>query len=253
MSGAGTRLIRAAGLATAMLFLLSPCSRAQDLFQGDLMDHRITITAGFIGTDVFIYGVKQGAGDVVVILRGPPVDYAVRRKEHIAGIWLNTDRVDFPGIPSFYAIASSKPIDEVMTPAAQAHEEVGIKQLKIVPSEEVDATDVAAFTEALVRLKQSSGLYQHDAATISFNNKPLFSGKVHFPANVPIGTYYIKVLLLRDGEVAGAQTIPLQISKGGFDAQVYDLAHEQAAAYGLSAILGALLLGWAAHLVFRKI
>jgi len=239
--------------AMALLLLLSPSSRAQDLFQGDLMDHRITITAGFTGTDVFIYGVKQGPGDVVVVLRGPPVDYAVRRKEHVAGIWLNTDRVDYQGIPSFYAIASSKPIDEVMTTAAQAHEEVGIKQLKIAPSEDADATDLAAFTDALIRLKQSSGLYQSDAATISFNNKPLFSGRVHFPANVPTGTYYIKVLLLRDGEVAGAQTIPLQISKGGSDAWVYDRAHDQAAAYGLCAILGALLLGWAAHLVFRKI
>src|SRR5262249_18364628 len=182
---------------SALLILLSPCSRAQGLFQGDLMDPRISITAGFIGTDVFIYGVKQGPGDVVVVLRGPPVNYTVRRKERVAGIWLNTDRVDFQDVPSFYAIASSKPIEEVMTPAAQANEEVGIKQLKIVPSEEADATDIAAFTEALVRIKQASGLYQRDAATISFNNKPLFSGRVHFPANVPTGTYSIKVLLLR--------------------------------------------------------
>jgi len=251
MSGAGTRLIHATGLA-AMLLFLSPSSHAQDLFLSDLMDHRISITAGFTGTDVFIYGVKQGPGDVVVVLRGPPVDYAVRRKERIAGIWLNTDRVDFQGIPSFYAVASSKPIDEVMTPAAQAREEVGLDRLKITPSEDSAAND-AAFSEALLRIKQSTALYQRDAATISFNNKPLFSGRVHFPANVPTGTYSIKVLLLRDGEVAGAQTIPLQISKGGFDAKVYDRAHDQAAAYGLGAILGALLLGWAAHLVFRKI
>jgi uncharacterized protein (TIGR02186 family) len=252
MSGAGTRLIRAAGLATVLL-LPSPCSHAQDLFLSDLMDHRISITAGFTGTDVFIYGVKQGPGDVVVVLRGPPVDYAVRRKERIAGIWLNTDRVDFPGVPSFYAIASSKPLDEVMTAAVQAREEVGVGRLKIAPAEDAGATDVAAFTGALLRVKQSAGLYQGDVATISFNNKPLFSGKVHFPANVPTGTYSIKVLLLRDGEVAGAQTIPLQISKGGSDAWVYDRAHDQAAAYGLCAIVGALLLGWAAHLVFRKI
>jgi len=255
MTGISRALGRIAVLAAALI-LLSPYSRAQDLqdlFVGDIMDHRITITAGFTGTDVFIYGVKQGPGDVVVVLSGPPADYAVRRKERIAGIWLNTDRVDFRGVPTFYAIASSKAVDEVMTPAAQAREEVGLSQLKLVPDEDAGTADATAFATALLRVKQSIGLYGREVATISFSNKPLFSGKVHFPANVPTGTYFIKVLLLRDGEVANAQTIPLQISKGGSDAWIYERAHDQSAAYGLCAIVGALLLGWAAHLVFRKI
>ena len=252
MSTAGRTWIRVGCLAV-MLPWLGSDSRAQDLFVGDLMDHRISITAGFTGTDVFIYGAKDGPGDVVVVLRGPSVDYAVRRKERIVGIWLNTDRVDFQAVPSFYAVASSKPLDEVMSPAAQAREEIGVARLKMVPAEGGSASDVVPFADALVRVKQSTGLYQGDVATISFNHKPLFSGKVHFPANVPTGSYDVKVLLLRDGEVVGAQTIPLQISKGGADAWVYERAHDQSAAYGLCAIAGALLLGWAAHLVFRKI
>lgn len=255
MTGMSRAWIRIAGLAAALV-VLSPSSRAQDvqeLFVADIMDHRITITAGFTGTDVFIYGVKQGPGDVVVVLSGPPADYAVRRKERIAGIWLNTDRVDFRGVPTFYALASSRPLDQVMTPAVQAREEVGLNRLKLVPDEDTAAADAIAFTAALLRVKQSAGLFGREVAPISFSNKPLFSGRVHFPANVPTGTYFIKVLLLRDGEVANAQTIPLQISKGGSDAWVYERAHDQSAAYGLSAIVGALLLGWAAHLVFRKI
>jgi uncharacterized protein (TIGR02186 family) len=245
-------LARIAGCA-AMLLGLASDGRGQELFVGDLMDHRITITAGFTGTDVFIYGVKQGDGDVVVVFRGPLVDYAVRRKERIAGIWLNTDRVDFQGAPSFYAVASSKPLDQVMSPAAQAREEIGVGHLKIVPAEDAGSADVSQFADALVRVKESAGLYGSDVATISFDNKPLFSGRVHFPASVPTGSYDVRVLLLRDGEVVGAQTTPLQISTGGADAWVYDRAHDEAAAYGLSAIAGALLLGWAAHLVFRKI
>jgi uncharacterized protein (TIGR02186 family) len=236
-----------------MLLGLTSDGRGQELFVGDLMDHRITITSGFTGTDVFIYGVKEGDGDVVVVFRGPLVDYAVRRKERIAGIWLNTDRVDFQGIPSFYAVASSKPLDDVMSPAAQAREEIGVDRLKIVPAEDTGSPDARAFADALVRVKESAGLYGSDVPTIKFDNKPLFYGRVHLPASVPTGSYDVRVLLLRDGEVAGAQTIPLQISTGGADAWVYDRAHDEAAAYGLSAIAGALLLGWAAHLVFRKI
>jgi uncharacterized protein (TIGR02186 family) len=97
------------------------------------------------------------------------------------------------------------------------------------------------------------GLYGSVTANISFENGPLYRGTVHFPANVTTGNYDVRVLLVRGGEVVGAQTIPLQINKGGADAWVYDRAHDQSAAYGLCAIAGALLLGWAAHLVFRKI
>jgi uncharacterized protein (TIGR02186 family) len=252
MSVAGRKWVRLGGLVVLLLGLGSD-GRAQDLFLGDLMDRRITITAGFTGADVFIYGVKEGDGDVVVVFRGPPMDYAVRRKERIAGIWLNTDRVDFQGVPSFYAVASSKPLDELMTPEVQERADVGVNHLKLVPADDATASDAAAFATALVRVKEATGLYGRNVATISFENRPLYRGTVHFPANVTTGTYDVRVLLVRDGEVVGAQTVPLQISKGGTDAWVYDRAHDQSAAYGLCAIMGALLLGWAAHLVFRKI
>ena len=252
MKAARGKLARV-GCFAAMVLCLGADSRAQDLFLGDLMDRRITITAGFNGTDVFIYGVKEGDGDVVVVFRGPPVDYSVRRKERIAGIWLNTDRVDFQGVPSFYAIAASKPLDQLMTPAAQAREDIGVAHLNLIPASDASSSDTASFAAALVRVKEAMGLYGSVTANISFENRPLYRGTVHFPANVTTGNYDVRVLLVRGGEVVGAQTIPLQINKGGADAWVYDRAHDQSAAYGLCAIAGALLLGWAAHLVFRKI
>ena len=90
-------------------------------------------------------------------------------------------------------------------------------------------------------------------ANITLDNRPLFSGRVHFPANVPTGNYEVTVMLFNGGEMVTGNSAVLQVSKGGADAWIYERAHDQAAAYGLCAIAGALLLGWAAHLVFRKI
>lgn len=250
---AGLRTSVRAGLLAALVLWLGTGARADDLFLGDLMDHRINITTGFAGTDVFIYGVKQGPGDVVVVFRGPPAVYAVRRKERIAGIWLNTDRVDFQGVPSFYAVASSKPLDDVVSLAIQAQGEIGVGHLKLTPTDETGSSDAAPFADALVRVKKATSLYQGDVATITLDNRPLFSGRVHFPANVPTGNYEVTVMLFNRGEMVNEHTTPLQISKGGADSWIYERAHDQAAAYGLCAIAGALLLGWAAHLVFRKI
>jgi uncharacterized protein (TIGR02186 family) len=228
-------------------------ARAQEPLVADLTEYRVAITTGFVGTDVYVFGAKSGPGDVVVIIRGPTVSYAVRRKDRIAGVWLNARRIDFDGVPSFYAVASTRPLDELMSSTTRLREEIGLDGLNLMPEEDADRADVAEFRSAVVRLKQSTGLFGREPAKVSVQNEPLFKTKVHFPANVPTGSYDIRVLLIRDGEIASAQTVPLQVSKSGLDAVVYEFAYRQSAAYGLMAILGALLAGWIAHLVFRKL
>jgi len=70
---------------------------------------------------------------------------------------------------------------------------------------------------------------------------------------VPVGTYTIETLLVRDGEVVGAQTTPLFVNKEGFGAQVYRAAHLYAAFYGIAAVIIAALAGLAANWAFRKV
>jgi len=60
------------------------------------------------------------------------------------------------------------------------------------------------------------------------------------------------VLLLQNGNVTGAQTTPLIISKVGFGAELFDFAHQRAAIYGLIAILISLVAGWLPHILLRK-
>lgn len=241
-------------IACALAWVLAGCAaRAQEPLVADLTEYRIAITTGFVGTDVYVFGAKSGPGDVVVIIRGPTVPYAVRRKDRIAGVWLNARRIDFNGVPSFYAIASTRPLDELMSSASRLREEIGLDGLNLMPEENADPADVAEFRSALVRIKQAAALFGREPAKVSVQNDPLFKTKVHFPANVPTGSYDIRVLLIRDGEIVSAQTVPLQVSKSGLDALVYEFAYRQSAAYGLMGILGALLAGWIAHLVFRKL
>jgi uncharacterized protein (TIGR02186 family) len=237
---------------TVVWALTGSAARAQEPLVADLTEYRIAITTGFVGTDVYVFGAKSGPGDVVVIIRGPTVPYAVRRKDRIAGIWLNARRIDFLVVPSFYAIASTRPLDELMSSTTRLREEIGLDGLNLMP-EEADPADIAEFRSAVLRIKQSTNLFGREPAKVSVQNEPLFKTKVHFPANVPTGSYDIRVLLIRDGEIASAQTVPLQVSKSGVDALVYEFAYRQSAAYGLLAIIGALLAGWIAHLVFRKL
>lgn len=236
-----------------LALLLCPVAAQADVpLIADSSQPLVEINAGFVGTNVLVFGAKEGPGDVVIVVRGPIADYGVRRKQRIAGVWLNADRVDFQGVPSFYAIASSRPLDKVMTSAVQSREGVGIDHLNLAPAEHVDAAEGEAFTAALIRIKQQAGLFANKVGVVRVLEDRLFRAEIHLPSNVPTGNYDVVVMLVRNDDVI-AQTVYLKVSKSGFGADVYEFAHQQSAAYGLIAILGALLAGWAAHLVFRKI
>lgn len=218
----------------------------------DLSDHLIAITTGFAGTDVLMFGATDGPGDIIVTVRGPLTDVSVRRKERVAGIWVNRDSLTFGLVPSFYAVASSRPIEELLTPEMLQRQQVGENNLALIRPE-AGPTEIEEFRQALVKVKQEQGLYSPTLGKVSFLGNQLFRTELRFPSNVPIGSYLVEVMLIRDGKLVSAQTTPLVISKTGVGAEIYQFAHTQSLIYGLAAILAALLCGWVAYLVFRKI
>ncbi|WP_232314864.1 TIGR02186 family protein [Oceanibaculum pacificum] len=235
------------------LLTLPSHAKAQDLV-ADLSEHLVAITTGFTGTDVLLFGAIEGQGDVVVVVTGPAQDVIVRRKDKVLGVWLNAKSLRFSGVPSYYAVASSRPVNTFLNDALQARLEVGAQHLRISPVEGQRATEreMIDFRQALIRRKQVRGLFQDEIGEVSFIGRTLFRTRLFLPANVPTGTYIITAYLIRDNDVASAQTTPLLISKIGIGADVYDFAYEQSAAYGLIAVIIAVMAGWLASVIFRK-
>ena len=248
----GWRRWRRAACLALLLTCISATARGQQLpLIADASNYRVNITTGFTGTDVVYFGAKSGPGDIVVVVRGPNFNYSVRRKQRVAGIWINTDKVSFGDVPSFYAVASSSPLDELLPRNLRMQQGIGLDTFSLPTLGKERETDIDAFRAALLRIKQQAGLYESEVGKVKILSDWLFSTKVHFPANVPTGAYTVAVMLVRDHDVVSAQTVQLVVSKSGADATVFEMAHIQSAAYGLVAIVGALLAGWAAHLVFR--
>ena len=218
----------------------------------DLSDHLIAITTGFTGTNVLLFGAKEGEGNVVVVVRGPTSTTAVRKKARILGIWVNTDRVAFSNVPSYYTVASSAPIADIAPLSVLARHQIGFGQLKMQAPANVGPDRLREFRAALIRRKQDEGLFMTQPGEVSFLGSTLFRTQVYFPANVPVGVYLVEVLLLQNGAVVSAQTTPLIISKVGFGAELFDFAHQEAALYGLIAIALSLMAGWLPHLMLRR-
>jgi uncharacterized protein (TIGR02186 family) len=219
----------------------------------DLSSHLIAITSGFTGSSVVLFGSTEGSGDIIAVVRGPEREMTVWRKGKVAGIWVNAESVVFNNVPSFYAVASSRPIEEVVAPGPAALYRIGTGNLKFQAKPPATPEDAARFSAALVAEQKREGLFAAEAGKIAFLGGRLFRTTIGFPANVPTGTYIVEVFLVRDRDVISGQTTPLVVSKVGLDAAVYDFATRQSAAYGAIAVLTAVVAGWLASLPFRSV
>jgi uncharacterized protein (TIGR02186 family) len=215
-----------------------------------LDDFLVRITTGFSGRQVLLFGATDAPGDVIVVVHGPTSEIQVRKKSQVAGIWINRDQVTFSGVPGFYAIASSKPLDETLSPAALASHHIGVSRIKLEP----DNPSLADFKTALFRIKQNEGLFAERVGRVTFIGERLFRATISIPSSVPTGTFLIDIFVARDGEIVESegQQLPLIVSKIGFGADIYDFAHRHSYAYGAIAVLVALMAGWVAHLAFRR-
>jgi uncharacterized protein (TIGR02186 family) len=224
-------------------------------FVADLSDHLIAITTAFTGTDVLLFGaVDQPGSKVVVVVRGPAGEAAVRRKERAGPVWVFAAEVDFQNAPSYYAVAASAPLAEVALQSELERHQIGVANLRLepAPGQEVDRAELAAFRAAFVRSKQQAGLYPEQVGAVGFLGGTLFRTRLSFPAQVTPGAYEVQVFQFVDGRVANAQTSVLDIAKVGLEAELSDFARRQPVLYALASVLVALLAGWTAALAFRR-
>jgi uncharacterized protein (TIGR02186 family) len=254
--GKRTSVPRRLGAVLLVLGLGSiPAQPAPAAFVYDLSSRLIAITTAFVGTQVLLYGAAQDPdSEIAIVVRGPVRDTTVRRKSRVGPVWINTQAVEFRGVPSFYAVATSEPLAALASPGVLARHELGAENLRLTPADGtgLDEGEIAAFREALIRNKRRVELFSSEPGSVSFLGQTLFRTRITFPANVPPGNYQVQVFQFADGEVVGAQTSNLEIAKMGIEAELYDYALHRPALYGLTSILIALAAGWAANALFRR-
>jgi len=235
----------------ALTLIGSPFAKADTLI-ADLSSHLIAITTGFKGTDLLMFGAIDAPGDIVVVVQGPLTSITVRKKERVAGVWVNQANITFENIPSFYALASSKPIEQILSPETQKQLNIGIENVPMKVDGELTPEEEKQFHEALIANKRLQELYYTDIARVNFMGRELFRTNIFFPSNVPTGDYVVDIMLVRDKNVVGVQRTPLVVSKVGFGAEIFDFAHQQKWFYGSLSIGLAILGGGVGYVFFRR-
>lgn len=238
-------------LALTITVATGMAARADSLV-ADLSEHLVKIDMGFTGKRVLLFGAIEGNGKVVIVVQGPREPITVRRKERVAGIWVNREGVTFRNALSFYQVLASGELDEWLPLQVRERHQIGVEYLKFAPTERLNPAKEADFHAALIRNKQRLGHYGALEGHVSVLGGKLFRGEVFFPANVPTGIYTVETFLVRGGRVVSAQRTPLYVSKSGIEADIFRLAHSFPEVYGVMAIIIAVAAGLAANAAFMR-
>jgi uncharacterized protein (TIGR02186 family) len=246
--------------AIASLMLLTGAAKAPRLVP-DVSQKRIDIIYSFTGAELLMFGAILYPGgrapdhvpDVAVVLKGPAEPLLLREKAKIAGIWMNADSARFRSVPSFYAVAASRPIKRLIDGRTASIYELGIRNLQLSPASADTPDQQRRFEEGLIDLKRRGGFYLDDAGDVSISEGVLYRARIAIPARVPVGQYTAETFLIDRGKVVAAATRTIEIDKSGFERFVAMAARRYAFWYGLSAVLISLLLGWAAARLFRRL
>ena len=218
----------------------------------DLSEHLIAVTTGFTGTDVLLFGTANEPGDIALVVRGPAESVTLRRKERIAGVWLNGAGATFVDVPGFYAYAGTEGVATSVPETLMKRHQIGPENLRLEVEDSDRVEAPATFRAALIEQMRILELFPRKIEPITVLAGQLFRATIRFPANVPTGAYRVEILFFRDGEIVSAQSTPLTVSKIGFGADVFDFANRYAAVYGIIAVFVAATAGWLASVVFRK-
>ncbi|HET6940705.1 MAG TPA: TIGR02186 family protein [Sphingomicrobium sp.] len=234
--------------------------QAKPVLVPDVSARRIEIRYSFTGAQLLLFGailyprgrIPAHDPDIAVVLRGPVQPILVREKQKIAGIWMNADSARFRSAPSYYAVASSKPISKLLDERTAAIYEVGLQNLQLSPGSGAVPERARHFEAGLIDLRKKRGVYYEDPRGVEITEGVLYRARITIPSQVPVGTYSAETFLIQDGRVLAVATRDIYIGKTGFERWVSLVARRHEGLYGLAAVIMSLGLGWAAAVVFRR-
>ena len=245
----------------ALLAFLTLSAEAEPILVPEVSQHEVRVRQGFTGTEMLLFGaILDPSGqrareryDIVVVLKGPTQAILLREKAKKFGIWLNADSTGYRSVPSFFAVASSRPIGEIVDDRTAAIYELGLHFLQLSPSGVIDPAEQARFSAGLVDMMRRHRLYQEDGHGVMIGKGVLYQARIALPSNVATGHYTAETFAIARGRVMASAIADVEVKKTGFERVVADKAEDSAFLYGLFAVGLSVFMGWAAGRLFTLV
>jgi uncharacterized protein (TIGR02186 family) len=234
-----------------LLFLFSNAVVAEAYF--DISENNIKIETNFIGKEVIIFGILNDDQETIMTIKGPEKNALIQKKERILGFWFNTKKITYNQIPSIFFIASSNEIEDILPTSTLIKEELSFDYLlenKTSQRNFISDISLDTWKSNFVRIKKNKNLFK-EYEIENIDNK-LFQTRIFFPAKSIPGEYKVNVYQIKDNLILNNKEKVITLKKSGIGNQIYNFAHKNAAAYGLFAIIFAVLSGFLAATLFRR-
>ncbi len=244
-----------------VLWLLLPTlAGAEEVVLG-LSSDQVSINTSFNGGEILVFGavkrekpIPDGPPlQVVITVAGPSAPVTVRRKARRFGIWINTEAVNVDIAPSFYAVATSGPLHEVVSNTEDMRYKISIDRAIRSVGAPPAIKDSGAFTEALIRVRGKEGLYQLLENRVAVDQQTLFRTAIDMPANLTEGTYGVRIFLTRAGKVISRYETRIDVRKVGLERWLFTMSRQNPLWYGLMSLAIAIAAGWGASAAFRLV
>lgn len=244
----------------ALLCLFMLIGATDPILVPEVSQHEVQVRQGFVGTELLLYGAildPQGirAGrdyDIVVVLKGPTRAIRVREKQRFGGIWVNGASSEFRSAPGYYAVASSRPIKDIVDKRIAAIYEMGLPFLQLSPIGAIDPAEQERFSSGLVSEMAKDNLYQEDSHGVTISGQVLYQAHIRLPSSVPTGTYTAETLAVRDGRVVASAMAHVEVKKRGFERIIADFAAKWGLIYGILVVAIAVGMGLGAGRLFSR-
>jgi len=239
-----------------LLFLAWP-AWAQTIVLG-LSQNEIAITTSFDGSEILVFGavkreepIPDGSElEVIITVAGPAVPVMVRRKDKRLGIWVNTDAVEVDRAPSFYAVATSGLLRDVLRDTEDLRYKISVPRAIRSVGAPMSIQDATVFTDALIRIRSEAQQYQLLENQVVVDEQTLFRARIEMPAALTEGPHVTRIFLTRDGNVISTYETTIDVRKVGLERWLFSLSREQPMLYGLMSLAIAIMAGWAASAAF---
>jgi len=241
-------------------------TRPPETIEADVSTRSVAITPDYTGTEILIFGTVEhsrqpsaeaGTYDIVAVVEGMSLPAIVRRKSRVGGLWINTDSVRFSSFPSFYGIATTRPLDEIAEPQTLATYQIGFGYVRMVPSGSIrwapsTPEEAEEYRTAAIRLKKKDRLFVQSDYGVTFRGRSLFRATISLPANVPVGPLTTRLFLFKDGKMLSQYKSEVMMERTGLERFLHDAANDSPFLYGLSTVLIAGAAGLFAAFALRR-
>jgi len=227
--------------------------------------HQVMVNSNFAGTTIVLFGTvepdspnarRRATGyDMVVTVTGPKQTIVERRKERVLGIWTNIASRTFLNVPSYLAVLSNQPIEQITDAETMRRLQLGLTDRLLPQQLGADVGDVARddpFRVNFIRLKSQHQLYVQKTNGVTLLTPTVFRAEISLPAETPIGDYDVDIKVFAEGAMITRANSAFEIIKVGFEQFVANAAVDYGLIYGLATAMMAIMTGWFASVVFRR-